>query len=193
MLADPPDANSSDMLLVEAIAAGSALAFALLMQRYLRTVLAVAQRLLQSSAEADEVAQETFLRFWQYAGQWDVYGKASVRTWLCKVVANLCLDRLRRKPSVALDDQLDLVDERMDSAATLEQQHRTALVRQVLAQLPERQRLAVVLCYFEEMSMAEAAHVMELTVGAVESLLVRARRKLRDLLERRGLTFEELV
>jgi len=116
-----------------------------------------------------------------------------VRTWLCKVGANLCLDRLRRKPSVALDDQLDLADERMDSATMLEQQHRTALVRQVLAQLPERQRLAVVLCYFEEMSMAEAAHVMELTVGAVESLLVRARRKLRDLLERRGITFEELV
>lgn len=168
-------------------------AFAELCERYLKIMLGVAQRILGNAAEADEVAQEAFLRLWTYAPRWDPDGAGSVRTWLSRVVTNLCLDRMRRRRSVPLDEAGDFEDPALSATETIGQEDRRKIVQEMLDQLPERQKAAVVLAYFEEMSGKEIAEAMGLSVGAVESLLVRARKTLRDEVQARGLVWGESV
>lgn len=149
--------------------------------------MTLAIRMTGNAPDAEEVAQEAFLRVWSAAARWDSSGGARFSTWLYRVVMNLCLDRKRRAPMLAMDD----VEEPADPGPTgLEHcsdgQART-LVAEALASLPERQRAAVSLCYFGEVSCQDAADSLDISLSALESLLVRGRRALRDFFARRGL------
>lgn len=152
--------------------------------RKLPRLLALASRLLGDPDEARDVAQESFLKLWKHAASWRT-GQARFDTWLHRVALNLCYDRLRgRKPLTPLHDEdaVDLVD---PAPLPDEQVHATVLQDQVsaaLAALPERQREAIVLQYYQELSNIEAAALMHISVDALESLLARARRNLRTLL-----------
>lgn len=180
-----------DHSLMADVANGDACAFEELIARHLKTMVAVSQRILGNAAEADEVAQEGFLRLWTHASRWDPDGAASVKTWLSRVITNLSLDRYRRRRSVPLEDAGEIEDMAEGAFESLGAQDRKKLVQKLLDHLPERQRVAVILSYFEDMSGREIAHAMELTEGAVESLLVRARRGLRDDMKRLGLVWGE--
>lgn len=186
-------AHIDDHALMGSVAVGDACAFSELSARYLKIMVGVAQRILGNAAEADEVVQEAFLRLWRYAPNWDPEGTGSVRTWLSRVVTNLCLDRCRRRRSVPLEEAGDIEDASENAFDHLKHQDRQKLVRQMLDGLPERQRIAVVLAYFEEMSGQEVASAMELSVGAVESLLVRARKSLRESMKAAGIVWGEDV
>lgn len=180
-----------DHALMAMVACGQALAFEELTKRHLRSMVAVAQRILGSAAEADEVAQEAFLRLWKQAFKWDADGAASVKTWLSRVTTNLCLDRLRQRRTVPLEEAGEVEDLSRGVMDHLSQQDRKKLVQEMLERLPERQRVAVILSYFEEMSCRDVAGVMDLTQGAVESLLVRARKSLRESARATGLVWGE--
>lgn len=151
--------------------------------RKLPRLLALAGRLLGDADEARDVAQESFLRIWRQAAHWRS-GEARFDTWLHRVVLNLCHDRLRRRKARPLTDKeaAELVDSSPSAEDQLHGQDRSDRVAAALAALPERQREAIVLQYYQELSNSDAAALMNISVEALESLLSRARRQLRSQL-----------
>ncbi|GIK99450.1 MAG: RNA polymerase sigma factor [Alphaproteobacteria bacterium] len=173
--------DDPDLPLLRRIAAGDGPACAALVDRHLPRMVALGWRMLGSRAEAEEVAQEVFLRVWQNAAGWQPK-RARFSTWLHRVAVNLCLDRLRRRREVGLEEAGDPPGDDPHPGRELQRRAVAERVQAALGRLPERQRAAIVLCHFQELGNAEAAEVMEVGVDALESLLARGRRKLRALL-----------
>lgn len=176
-------ADDSDSALMQRVAAGDHRAYATLVDRHLRHAVNMAWRVMLDRADAEEVAQEAFLRVWQHAQRWQPDGGASFRTWLNRVVVNLCIDRKRRPGMAALDDQPEPVDPQATPFEARLANETGERVAEALARLPERQRAAIVLCYWEGESNIAAAEALGVSVGALESLLIRAKRSLRDELK----------
>ena len=144
-------------------------------------VYRVAYRMLHDRAEAEDVTQETFLRAWKALPDWQPRAKFS--TWACTVALNLCRDRLRKKKPVLMDELPERVDLAQRPEEALASQQAKAHIESKIAALPERQRAALTLCAFEGMTNIEAAAALDVSVHALESLLARARRALRDSLK----------
>jgi RNA polymerase sigma-70 factor (ECF subfamily) len=170
-----------DLELVRRVGAGDQRACAALVDRHLPKVLGLASRLLGNRADAEEVAQEVFLRVWRHAGEWRP-GGAKFSTWLHRVTFNLCHDRLRRRRETTLDAIGDPPSGEPPPGTELQRAAVTARVEAALAQLPYRQREAILLCHYQELGNIEAAEAMEISVSALESLLARGRRRLKELL-----------
>lgn len=173
--------SDTDTALMHRVARGDHAAYRLLVDKYLRHAVTVAYRVLFNRNDAEEVAQEAFLRVWQHAARWRADGGASFKTWLNRVVINLCIDRKRKPGTTALDDQPEIVDE--GRATPYEDRLAAETVDRVafaLQKLPERQRAAILLCFWEGESNIDAAKALDISVGALESLLIRAKRALRD-------------
>ncbi|MEK6290157.1 MAG: RNA polymerase sigma factor [Paraburkholderia tropica] len=173
-----------DTALIKRIADGDEAAAKVFVTRKLQRVLALAYRVCGDHAEAADVAQDVFVRVWKYANSWKS-GEASVDTWLHSIALNVCRDRLaasHRRHEI-LGVELDVLpdDAPGPEDAMVGQSMRTR-VWQALRILPLRQREALVLTYYQEISNVEAAAAMGLSVEAVESLLARARRTLRQRL-----------
>ena len=167
-----------DAAWLERAAAGDEPAFAHLVDRHLPRLHALAWRALGSTAEAEEVTQETLLRAWRQLPSWQA-GKALFSTWLHRVALNLVNDRLRaRREQVPIEDA-ELVSRAPGPEREASDTQRAARVRVALQALPERQRDAMLLCHFEGLGNIEAAAALEVSVEALESLLSRARRALR--------------
>jgi RNA polymerase sigma-70 factor (ECF subfamily) len=144
--------------------------------------LAQATRMLADRAEAEDVTQEALLRLWRIAPDWR-QGEARVSTWLYRVVANLCTDRLRRRRgSVALDEVAEPPDPAPSVADRMQGEARMRALSDALAALPERQAQAVALRHLEGLSNPEIAAVMDIGVEAVESLTARGKRALTAIL-----------
>ncbi|RRH76946.1 RNA polymerase sigma factor [Falsigemmobacter faecalis] len=153
-----------------------------LSRRFLPRVLAYGRRMLGDGDEAQDVAQEAMVRLWRIAPEWRA-GEAQVSTWLWRVTANLCTDRLRRRRGgVALEDAPEPEDDAPTALQQMVQANRAAALEAALQKLPERQRQAVVLRHLEGLSNPEISEVMEIGVEAVESLTARGKRALSALL-----------
>jgi RNA polymerase sigma-70 factor, ECF subfamily len=176
----------TDLELLEAVGRGDRQAFSTLMERHGRYAMALALRMLNNAHDAEEVAQEAFVRVWTHAARWNPQGGAQFTTWLYRVVMNLCLDRRRVTLAVPLEDVAEPVDPARSGLDLLSDSQAARLVAEAMDQLPDRQRAAVALCYFENVGCQQAADIMEISVSAMESLLVRGRRGLKDHLVRRG-------
>jgi RNA polymerase sigma-70 factor (ECF subfamily) len=181
MALDTAPLADEDALLLQAYAAGQPSAARALTLRLTPLALRVAQRMLGDAAEAEDVAQEAMLRLWRAAPGWRA-GEARVTTWLYRVTANLCTDRLRRRRSVGIDEIAEPEDGRPGVVAGLIETDRMAAFQAALMQLPERQRQAVVLRHIEGLSNPEIAAVLDVGVEAVESLTARGKRALAALL-----------
>ncbi|AWK90152.1 RNA polymerase sigma factor [Azospirillum thermophilum] len=175
----------SDDALMERVAAGDADAFARLAARHMRRAVVLAERLTGNAADADEVAQEAFLRVWQHAGRWDG-SRAAFTTWLHRIVVNLAIDRRRRPGWQPLEAAGDPPDPGPDADERIAERQQAAEVAEALAALPDRQRAAVVLFHQEGMSMRRGAEVLGLGESAFASLLARARAALRAALRTGG-------
>ncbi|QND50908.1 RNA polymerase sigma factor [Phyllobacterium sp. 628] len=151
--------------------------------RKLPRLLALAARMLGDRNEAEDVAQEAFVKLWRQAGKWQS-GRATFDTWLHRVTLNLCYDRLRLHREQPVAEAPDRPDPAPDPEQSLSTQDESARVQQALASLPDRQREAIVLQYYQELSNIEAAEIMDISIEALESLLSRARRNLRTILEK---------
>lgn len=168
----------SDDALMAQQAAGMPGAARELAGRHAGRILALAARMLGGDmAEAEDVTQEAMLRLWRLAPDWQP-GRARVSTWLYRVAANLCTDRLRRRRGVGLDTIAEPEDDRPGAEAQLLTRDRLAALQTALDALPERQRLAVVMRHIEGVSNPEIAEVLDISVEAVESLTARGRRAL---------------
>ncbi len=180
----PTSAQEAQRLMRE-IAAGRESALARLIAIYGRGLTLYATRFLGNAAEGDDVAQETFLRVWQTAGRFDP-DRAGASTWIYRIAANLCIDRQRRGRFWRLfvrDDVHEMADllqdDAPDAATTIAARRQLAQVRGAITALPERQRMAILLTAVAGMDTNEIAAIMGANQGAVEQLLVRARRSLR--------------
>jgi len=173
---DDPDAE-----LVMRVGRGDPAAVQALMARKLPRVLSLAQRMLGDRAEAEDVAQEVFLRVWKQARVW-TRGAGKFDTWMHRVALNLCYDRLRRRREDVMADPPEQTDPGRSAEAGLIARATAARVQAAVQALPERQRDALILCHYQALSNIEAAKLLGVTVEAVESLLSRARRTLRGAL-----------
>jgi RNA polymerase sigma-70 factor (ECF subfamily) len=148
------------------------------MERHLGSIVSVARRMLRDDAEAEDVAQEAFLRLWRSGATLEI-GPAGIRPWLRRVVSNLCLDRVRGQGRMKVVEELPEVPEPAKQLAALESQDVQRRVGTAMEKLPERQRLALTLFHFEGLSQIEIGNILGVSDEAVESLLSRARRQLK--------------
>lgn len=163
---DPPD----DAQLLAAVAAGNMPALAELVCRHQANVLSLAYRMLSRWDLAEDVAQEAFLRVLRAAGQFEP--KARFTTWLYRIVVNLCLDVRRRMRQAPISLPETVASAKPEDPVEIEE--RASLVRSAVAELPERQRLVLVLHRYQDLSHRQIADVTGWSESAVESLLVRA-------------------
>lgn len=182
---------SDDVLLIR-FANGDRAAARTLTLRLTPRVLAQATRMLGNRAEAEDVAQEAMLRLWKIAPDWR-QGEAQVSTWLYRVAANLCIDRLRRKPPAPIEDVPEPADDAPNAEGQMQTRERLSALDGALARLPERQRQAVILRHLENLGNPEIAEIMDISVEAVESLTARGKRQLAQILapRREELGFED--
>ncbi len=177
--------DSLDNQLMERIAAGDQRALATLVQRHLPKAHAIAQRMLNSPQDAEEAVADAFGKIWMNAGGFD-RSKAAFGTWFYRILANTCIDLSRRRPPGAQDIETPqdmLADERPMADQQLLEKRESERIRHAVQGLSEKQRMAVLLCYFEEMTNPQAAEIMGLHIKALEGLLVRARKTLREALQ----------
>lgn len=185
----PEDAE--DIRLMALVGAGEEVAFEQLVERHQRLVIGTVGRMLGSGSDAEDIAQQVFVRVWKNAKRYEP--RAKFTTWLLKITRNLVFNELRRRsrhPEVPLQSESDeeerpLKDEQAvaPDASLLEHELQQA-VDAAIANLPETQRMAVVLRRYEELSYEEIAAAMDQSVSAVKSLLFRARTELRENLRR---------
>ena len=170
----------SDHDLMARTAQGDGRAFRTLAERHAGHALRLARRILGNEALAEDVVQDALLRVWTNAPRWRP--EAAFRTWLYRVVVNLCLNSKRRSPELPLDAAEQVADPGLAADSQLEARERDRRVAAAIGALPERQRAAIVLSYQEGLSNAEVAAVLDTSVSGVETLLVRAKRTLRAAL-----------
>lgn len=155
-----------------------------LMVRHVGALHSYLYRMNSNLSDVDELCQEAFLRVWQHAARWRPE-RARFSTWLFRIGHNLCIDGYRKRRPLTPDGGAE-----PDEPASLrgapdhafEEEQRRRAVRAAVAELPERQRSALLLCQFNGMSNQQAADILEISVEAVESLLGRARRTLKKQL-----------
>ncbi|MFY8196467.1 RNA polymerase sigma-70 factor, ECF subfamily [Novosphingobium sp. B1] len=180
-----------DAALMREVGKGSVDAFSVLVDRHSSALYRVAMRMLADAAEAEDVLQDCFARLWQNAPRWSPSG-AGLVGWLHRVAMNLCFDRKRRFRVVTVDTMPDPADDAALADRRIEADQAARAVAAALDDLPERYRAALVLCYYEGFSNALAAEVLDLNIKAMESLLFRARRQMRTLLEARDVACADL-
>ena len=132
-------------------------------------------------AEAEDIAQEVFTRLWSHASSWRP-GPGRLTTWLHRVARNLCLDYLARMRQEPLDGVPEPIDPSKDAVTLMQERDVQDHVAAALRDLPDAQQAAVILCHYQGFRNAEAAEVLGVSIEAVESLLARARRTLRERL-----------
>jgi RNA polymerase sigma-70 factor (ECF subfamily) len=185
----PEDAE--DIRLMGRVSSGDDRAFEHLVERHQRLVVGTVGRMLGTNSDAEDIAQQVFVRVWKNAKRYEP--RAKFTTWLLKITRNLVFNELRRRsrhPAVPLqsetgEEERPLRDEHAiaPDASLLEEELQKA-VDAAIAQLPETQRMAVILRRYEELSYEEIAEALDQSVSAVKSLLFRARTELRESLKR---------
>jgi RNA polymerase sigma-70 factor (ECF subfamily) len=172
----------SDQELMARVGRGEAHAFQILARRHAGRAAALARRILGNDALAEEIAQDALLRVWIAAPRWRP--QAAFRTWLYRIVVNLCLNAKRRPTSLPLGAGDDVADPAPRADEQLEQREQDRRLAIAIEALPDRQRAAVVLTYQEGLGNAEAAAVLDTSLSSFEALLVRAKRALRATMDR---------
>lgn len=174
---DHSAARDADADLLARYAAGDGAAARLLAARLSPRAYAHAYRVLGDAAEAEDVTQEAMLRLWKQAADWDA-GRAQAATWIYRVVANLCTDRLRQRRSEPLDELNAPADPAPSVESRMQESARHDALQAALLRLPERQRQAVVLRHIEGLANPQIAEILDVGVEAVESLTSRGKRAL---------------
>jgi len=173
--------EESDETLMRKVIARDREAFNVLMKRYGRRLMALALNILRSSAGAEDVVQEAFVRVWLRADSFDAR-QSQLTTWLHRIVVNLCIDQVR-KQRLESDDELDfLPDQAPDALGRALDTERRDAVHRALRGLGVRHRAALTLFHFQELSGRECAAALGISESAFESLLIRARAALRQSL-----------
>ena len=175
----PPAAEHAptDGALLAAVRNGDQGAYGQLVERLFAPVYKAAVRVLRSDAEAEDVTQDVFLKIWRETPE--LRADASLRGWSVRVATNAAIDRLRKKRPELWDEPPERVDPALGAEGVLSREEAAQSVQQAIDGLPERQRLALVLTYYEGLANKDTAEMMGVSVDALESLLARGRRALK--------------
>lgn len=182
-----------DESLMALVKKGDRQAFSHLLRRHSEMFFRLAWRFTQDESEAEDVVQDAFLKLWDNPERYKARPGVKFTSWFYRVVANAALDRVRKRKNVAVTDKWDYVaDERGGQDEALNDKRRMAVLEEAVEALPDRQKMALNLCFYEGLSNKEAAAIIGVNVKAVESLLMRAKGKIKDYIERAGLWNEEV-
>ena len=183
------DDDAEDVQLMRLVGHGDTAAFEELIERHQSLVIGTVARMLGSNSDVEDIAQQVFIRVWKSAGRY--VARAKFTTWLLKITRNLVFNELRRSKrhahvSIQIEPGAEEMQLRDDAAqapdiSLLESELQQA-IEQAIMQLPESQRMALVLRRYQEMSYEEIAEILDLSVPAVKSVLFRARTELRERL-----------
>lgn len=174
--------EGSDEMLMAAVAAGDQRSLRLLMDRHMKPVIRLAERVLLSTADADDVAQEAFLRVWKHAPRFEPE-RARFRTWLYRIVMNLALDRKPSRRAEPIEAAEYCASGEMDALDRLIDGERRQALEAAMIRLTDKQRAAIALFHLEGFSQREAAEALGLSEKAFESLVIRARRALKEIFD----------
>jgi RNA polymerase sigma-70 factor, ECF subfamily len=182
--------QQSDGELIERVRKGETRCFADLVSRYQDPVFGMAQRFVRGERDAEDIAQEAFLR--AYRGLEGFKGDAKFSTWLYRITWNLCADWLRRnrttgRRTLAIDDAADLADGRVDLEQGVLVEEEKRKVREALDGLDDKYRGVLILLYYQKLSYDQIAAVLDVPMKTVETRLYRARKLLKEKLQRAGL------
>lgn len=177
---------------------GDMSAFELLVRRYQDALVNYIYHIINDYHRAEDLAQETFLRVFKNASRYEP--KASFKSWLYTIATNLSRNEIRnraRRNTFFLEDMVDenenvddsefMIDSRYQPDILYEKKERQQLIRKALKQLPENQRLALTLVTYQELSYEEISEILNCSVGAVKSLIHRARQNMKKLLIKSGI------
>jgi RNA polymerase sigma-70 factor (ECF subfamily) len=186
--AAPPDGaalpREAEREAVEACQRGEREAFDLLVERYQRDVYRLCYRYVNNHEDANDLAQEVFLKAWRAIGRFR--GESSVRTWLYRIGVNACLNfrALRRPVTQELPEAL--ADPRPGAQARVQSDDEARLVRAAVVRLPEKQRATLILKIYHDLTHEEVAQILGSTVGTVKANLFHALGNLRRLVTEEG-------
>jgi RNA polymerase sigma-70 factor (ECF subfamily) len=185
------DEDTEDVRLMQLVAEGDTSAFEQLIERHQALVAGTVARMLGSNSDVEDIAQQVFIRVWKSARRY--IPRAKFTTWLLKITRNLVFNELRRSKRhahISLQsepgaEEVLLKDEKNPApdASLLETELQRA-IEEAIIQLPESQRMALVLRRYEQLSYEQIAEVLDLSVPAVKSVLFRARTELRTRLSK---------
>jgi RNA polymerase sigma-70 factor (ECF subfamily) len=174
-----PDKDDHELL--QFIRDGSHHAFAELVKRHTERFYRLAFRYVQSKETAEDIVQDAFIKLWENPGIWQPDRNNKFTTWFYRIVVNLCLDWQKKKRPMELpDEDIPLADEREPVDVAMIRLQEQRLLEKEIAALPERQRMALNLCFDEGLSNQEAAEVMGVNLKALQSLIMRAKTTLKD-------------
>ena len=184
MKAPMASTDDSDESLRRLIRQGSHQAFAILVRRHTDRFYAAGFRLTGNGTEAEDLVQDAFLKIWNKPDLWKDDKGAKFTTWFYRILINQNIDRMRKNQKMVSDNSIlpFIADGAMGQEAEMEAGEEQARIDKALMTLPERQKTALTLCFYEELSNADAAEVMGVKVKALESLLMRAKTGLREYL-----------
>lgn len=180
----PTESNNSELdkmednELLKEIKLGNQDAFAILVRRHTSKFYAVAFRMLGKQTDAEDIVQELFLKLWSKPELWQEGRGAKFSTWFYRIITNRCIDFQRKKKPDQLIENYDIED-KSNIEEDLDKIAKQKMLEKMLVELPERQRIAVNLCFYEDFSNKEAAEIMEVNLKALESLLMRAKKTLK--------------
>jgi RNA polymerase sigma-70 factor (ECF subfamily) len=167
--------------LVRQSANGDHSAYQLLLDRHLFSVSNFVMRMMANTTEAEDIIQETFIRLWTHGYKFDP-GKAQLSTWLHNIAHNLCIDYFRKFNRVVNEPTEDKVSNQAGPEEKAMQADMSATVQEAMMKLPERQRSAIIMCHYQGLSNKDAAMILDISIDALESLMARGRKKLKQML-----------
>ncbi len=187
-LAHSTDASQADdNELVKQVCMGETQLFRLLIERHQQHIFNLCYRMLRQFEEADDATQDTFLKAYRSLKQFR--GDARLKTWLCQIARNECLNRLRHENMASLDQQLttdysfQIADSTPSPLELIEQQETQSIVHAAINKLPHRYRLVITLFHLNGLSYEEISQVMEIPMGTVKTHIFRARELLKSKLQ----------
>jgi RNA polymerase sigma-70 factor (ECF subfamily) len=173
-----------DESLISQIQEGSHVAFATLVNRHSNRFYRIAYRLVSSKDDAEDIVQDAFLKLWNRPNLWDPSKGTKFTTWFYRVIINLCLDHRKKKKLVNLSEGIEFADEKPGADVLLDVHQKQALLERLICELPERQQLAINLCFYEGLSNNDAAQIIGVRVKALQSLIMRAKTTLKYKVKR---------
>jgi len=173
-----------DEHLLKLIREGDRSAFSELVRRYTKKYYSIAYRVLFSRDDAEDVVQEAFLKLWNNPGSWNSSHNVKFTTWFYRVVINLCLDYRKKNKFNASDKYNEVESHTNTQDGIVEIKRRQELLDKYMLQLPERQQIALNLCFYEGVSNKEASEIMDINLKALQSLIMRAKTNLKEKLQK---------
>lgn len=172
--------------LIHRILKGNQQDYTVLIKQYQQNVFRTAMGLLHSKEDAEEVTQDVFVKVYQSLSSFN--GKSTFSTWLYRITVNTCLNFLRKKKRknfwIGLSDILQIPSKDKQPETIITERSEKAVIQHAIDSLPEKQRLAFVFTKYEDLPQKQVAEIMNLSEGAVEQLVLRAKNNLKKILEK---------